>query len=320
MTLKQRIKFYRQLAALVRGGVPIRGSLQRLAERMPEPEVRTLSREIEQGNPLGSAFATARFSPFECHLVAAGERSAQLDTIFERLAEFWERELRFGQAVRRQLVYPVVVLHLAVIVMGITQFTRGPLAVFNTLLLGFGVLYVIGFAVYTIARVTWNSDASRALWLRTPIVGSALRAAHAYRWITALRMEFSAGVSLPDAVSDAWLASGYLEAQKHAVEAESGMRSGEKLSELVRRWRQLPRDWVDSVETGEVSGEYEGMFKNMEAEAEHSWTVAQQRMSEWVPKILYFAVILIVAVFVAYQIYSVTVAPIEQVEKAIDNP
>jgi type IV pilus assembly protein PilC len=319
MTLRQRIKFYRQLAALVRGGVPIRGSLQRLAERLPEPEVRTLSREIEQGNPLGQAFVTARFSPFESHLVAAGERSAQLDRVFERLAEFWERELRFLQAVKRQLVYPVVLLHFAVVVMAVTRIAQGVGAVLGTLVFGLAILYVIGFALYTLARVSWSSETTRALWLRTPLIGGALRTAYAYRWITALRMEFSAGVALPDAVSDAWLASGYLDAQAHAAEGERGLRSGEELSRLVGRWRQLPRDWVDFVETGELSGEYESMFTKMEAEAEHEWSVAQQRMAEWVPKILAFAVLLLIAGFIAYQIYVLTIAPIAQVEKAIDN-
>jgi type II secretory pathway component PulF len=320
MTLKQRIKFYRQLAALVRGGVPIRGSLQRLAERMPEAEVRTLAHEIEQGNPLGPAFATAKFSPFESRLVAAGERSAQLDLVFERLAEFWERELRFAQSVKRQLVYPVVLLHFSVIVLAVSRIAQGVYAVLDTLIFGFVALYVTGFALYMIARVAWSSESTRALLLRTPLIGGALRTSYAYRWITALRMEFSAGVSLPDAVSDAWLASGYLEAETHAAEGERGLRSGEELSRLVARWRQLPRDWVDFVETGELSGEYESMFTNMEKEAAHNWTVAQQRMSEWVPKILSFAVLLLVAGFIAYQMYALTIAPIEQVEKAIDNP
>ena len=300
--------------------MPIRSSLQRLAERLPEPEVATLTREVEQGNPLGQGFTTAGFSPFECHLVAAGERSAQLERVFERLAEFWERELRFSQAVKRQLIYPVVLLHFAVVVMAVSQIARGVGAILTTLVLGLVTLYVVGFALYVLARVSWSSEATRALWLRTPLVGGALQTAYAYRWITALRMEFSAGVSLPDAVSDAWLASGYQGAAAHAVEGERGLRSGEELSRLVASWRQLPRDWIDFVETGELSGEYESMFTNMETEAAHNWTVAQKRMAEWVPKILSFAVLLLIAGFAAYQIYSLTIAPIAEVEKAIDNP
>jgi type IV pilus assembly protein PilC len=319
MTLRPRIKFYRQLAALVRGGVPIRASLQRLAERMPEPEVRALSQQIEEGHPLGDAFAAARFSPFETHLVVAGERSAQLEAVFERLADFWEHELRFLQAVKRQLVYPVVLLHFAVVVMAVSRIWEGTGAVLTTLVLGLMVLYVIGGGLYAVVRVSWASEATRALWLRTPLIGGALRTAYAYRWITALKMEFSAGVPLPDAVSDAWLASGYLGAEARAVEGERGLRSGEELSRLVGGWRQLPRDWVDFVETGEVSGEYESMFTNMEAEAEHNWTLAQQRMTEWVPKILAFVVLLFVAGFIAYQYYHLTIAPITQAENAINN-
>jgi general secretion pathway protein F len=319
MTLRHRIKFYQQLAALARAGVPVRGSLQRLAERLPFPEVRTLSQQIEQGNPLAEAFVAARFSPFECHLVAAGERSAQLDSVYEVLAEFWKRELHFIQALVRQLYYPAALAHLGIVVAGLLLISQGTAMVVGSIILNLAKLYFAAFVAYMVVRFSWRSPVAQQFWQALPLIGGALKSAYAYRWITALRMEFAAGVPFPDAVADAWRASGYLESEKHAEEGASEMRSGVDLSALVRRWRQLPRDWIDLVETGEVSGEYETMFRNMEAEAAHTWKMKQDRMSEWVPKILVFSFIFFMALMIIPMANRAISAPIEQAEKAIDD-
>jgi type II secretory pathway component PulF len=319
MTLRQRIKFYQQMAALARSGVPVRGSLQRLAERMPEPEIRTLSQQIEQGQQLGEAFTAAHFSPFECHLVAAGERSAQLDSVYELLAEFWKRELHFGQALIRQLYYPAGVAHLAVIVAALLLLPEGIPVVVGNIILNLAKLYFAAFVIYMLVRHSWNNAAAQRFWLSVPLIGSTLKAAYAYRWITALRMEFTAGVPFPDAVADAWHASGYLNADQHAGEGEREMRSGVDLSALITRWEQLPRDWIDLVETGEVSGEFEQMFRNMETEAAHTWTTRQDRMTEWVPKILVIGFVIFMAMQIIPMATRAINAPIEQAEKAIDS-
>ena len=97
------------------------------------------------------------------------------------------------------------------------------------------------------------------------------------------------------------------------------MLAGVSLSKLIHDWKQLPRDWSDFVETGEVSGAFETAFKNLEDEATREWTLAQQRMTEWVPKIVYFVVLVIVAVQVGEVMYQVEVVPIIQAEKQIDD-
>jgi len=319
MTLRHRIKFYQQMAALARSGVPVRGSLQRLAERMSSPEVRTLAGEIEQGHQLGEAFTAAGFSPFECHLVAAGERSAQLDAVYGLLAEFWKRELHFGQALVRQLYYPAGVAHLAIIVAGLLLLPQGTAVVVTSIVLNLAKLYGAALIVYLVVRVSWHSAVAQQFWQAVPLIGGALKSAYAYRWITALRMEFAAGVPFPDAVADAWRASGYLHAEERAQEGEREMRAGIDLSVLVERWRQLPRDWIDFVETGELSGEFETMFRNMETEAAHTWTVRQEHMAQWVPKILVIGFIFVMALEIIPLATRAINAPIEQAEKAIDD-
>lgn len=320
MTLRHRIRFYQQLAVLVRAGVPIRGCLERLKERLSEAELTVLSEKVNAGERIGEAFAAAGFSPFEYHLVTAGEKSAQLDTIFQHLSEFWARELAMRQALIRPLYYPIVILHLVVLLTSLIELatTDWPVVVIHFLvrLAGF---YLAGFVIFLAVRASWSSERMRRLWFYVPLVGGSLASTYAYRWITTLKLEFSAGVSLYRAVGDAWLASGYAGAERFAEEGEQAMLEGKELSKLMQEWKQLPRDWVDFVETGEISGALDAAFKNLEAEAAETWKQAQIRMADWGPKIVYFFALIFVAIQVASLMYKVEIAPIIDAEKQIDN-
>ena len=318
--MRQRIRFYQQLAVLVRAGVPMRSSLLRLQERISGHEMAMLTQKVNAGERLADAFAAAGFSPFECHLVTAGERSAQLDTIFEHIANFWARQLEMQQALIRPLYYPILVLHLGLllglVVEGAT--VSWPAAVVH-LILRVAFLYTAAFVAWVLIKVTWSSESGQRFWLAVPIIGSALSTAYAYRWITALKLEYAAGIPMPSAVGDAWRASGY-EGSKHlAEEGEQALREGGELSVLVQRWKQLPRDWVDFIETGEVSGALEDAFTNLEAEAARAWTLAQQRMTEWLPKITYFIVLIIAAIQILSVAYQAVVVPFNTATNAIDN-
>jgi type II secretory pathway component PulF len=322
VTLRQRIRFHQQLAVLVRAGVPIRASLLRLKERVAGNEVAVLSEKVNAGEGIGEAFAAAGFLPLECHLVTAGERSAQLDTVFQHLSEFWARELAMRQALIRPLYYPLVVLHLAVLVAAVVELatttTTWPVVLVH--FLGrLALLYVVGFIVYIVARVSWSSPLMRRFWLRMPFIGNSLKTACAFRWIIVLKLEFSAGVSLYRAVGDAWRASGYLGCDRLAEEGEQAMREKADLSTLVRQWKQLPRDWSDFIETAEISGAFEEAFKHLEEEAAEAWTLAQKRMAEWLPKITYFIVLLVVAAVIITLLKGAYINPIINAENQIDN-
>lgn len=320
MTPRQRIRFYQQFALLMRAGLPVRTSLERLRNRLGGPELNLLVQKVGEGERLADAFAAAHFLPFESNLVVAGERSGQLETIFDRIAQFWQREQEFRHALVSSLIYPIVVLNLSVIVgSGVELATLPGSVVLVHFIFRLGVLYGSLIFLYVLARVTWSSQFMKRIWLRVPIIGRALRAAFAYRWITSLRLEFGAGISLYQAVGDAWRSSGFVNCEKLGEQGEEAMRSGARLSALVASWRQLPRDWFDFIETGEISGGFDEAFRNLEAEAARDWTLAQQRMSNWLPKIVYFIALLVIAAQIIQIGMKVYVDPIKDIEKQIDN-
>lgn len=318
MNLRQRIRFYQQLAVLTRAGIPLRTSLERLQVKIPVGEITSLSQHIAEGQSIGESFGAAGFSPFETNLVAAGERSAQLATVFDQLAEFWTRELHLFEGLTRRLYYPVIVLHLAIVLGAFLQLING--TIFNVMIVLFTnltIVYGIGLAFYLFIQFTWRSPAGQAFWFRIPIIGTAVAAAHAYRWIAALRLEYEAGIPIPVAVADAWRSSGYASGDQLAEQADSALRQGDELSTLLPHWRQLPRDWIDFIETGELSGALGTALQNLETEAARAWTLAQQRMTEWLPKIISFVVLLIVGGQIFYMLYEVTIKPISEITNAI---
>jgi type II secretory pathway component PulF len=320
VTLRHRIRFYQQLAVLVRAGVPLRGSLDRLKDRLSEKEVTELSAKLNAGERIGDAFAAAGFLPFEYHLIVAGEKSAQLDTIFTHLSEFWMRELAMRQALVRPLYYPIVILHLVVILTSGIELTQVAWPIVLThFIVKMIAFYAIGIVIYVLVRASWASQSLRGIWFYVPLVRSSLATTYAYRWITTLKLEFRAGVSLYRAVGDAWRASGYAGSERLAQEGEQAMLQGVELSKLMLKWKQLPRDWIDFIETGEISGALETALKALETEAAEAWSRAQKRMADWAPKIVYFVALIFVAFQVGSLMYKVEIAPIVDVEKQIDE-
>ncbi len=320
MNLRQRIRFYQQLAVLTRAGVPLRTGLPRLQERIRGPQIKVLVDRISLGQSLGDAFVAAGFSPFEYHLISAGERSAQLDIVLQHLSEFWARQRQMFQALTGQLYYPLGVLVFSFFITAVIEgaTVSWPSAMIHLVesVVAWGAA---GFVLYTIVRVTWKSDAAQSFWLALPIIGRTLSTAYAYRWITALKLEHGAGIPMPDAVADAWRASGYAGSERFAQQGQLALREGSELSTLVQNWRALPRDWVDFIETGEISGALETAFANLDEEAARNWDIAQKRMTDWMPKIIYFFALLVVASQVFFIVYKVYQQDVSGPLKAIDS-
>jgi type II secretory pathway component PulF len=80
------------------------------------------------------------------------------------------------------------------------------------------------------------------------------------------------------------------------------LNEGEHLSTLFVRWRQFPEDWLGYLQNGELAGKLEESFIFLRDEAERDWQRAQETLNEWIPKILYGLMILIVMaqIFLAY--------------------
>jgi type II secretory pathway component PulF len=305
VTLSERVRFYEQLATMARAGVSLRQSLVNLSDRFPQAEVRRLSEAIQRGESTALAFEGAGFRPFETSLVEAGEKSGRLEVIYQQLAAFWKEELELQGAVKRRLVYPFFLLHLAAFLGPITLLTESFIGYVFGVMVRLALMYGLAIAAYAVAQAIWKTAEGQRRWLRLPLIGPAIRDTYAYRWTLALSLEFSAGIPLPQAVADAWRATGYHGREERATEAQRRLDEGEALSALIKEWPEFIPDWRGYVETGEYSGKLEETLTMLRDQGQTEWKRSQEILSEWLPKILYFGVIILVLIqiFAAFSKY-----------------
>lgn len=225
-------RFTRQLASLLRAGLPLAPSLELLGQA-PTPRQRgmsrivgALARDITSGLSFSAALARhpAQFNALYCQLVAVGEASGALPTVLARLADDRERAAAQRAKVRAALTYPVAILLLAVAITAALLIWVVP--TFKQIFDGFGArlpaptqlvmalsagtarwslpaLALVGAGGFFTSYLLRHSDVARIafarLSLRLPVAGSLLSTLCAARWSRALGTLLSAGTPLADA-------------------------------------------------------------------------------------------------------------------------
>ncbi len=296
--------------------MPLRQALDRTSARQSSPEIESLKVSLAQQSEVTVAFTRAGFSAFEIKLVSAGERSGRLDESFRQLGDYWKTEQALASEMWKQMAYPIILLHLLPVLAPIQKLVTSSVTEYLITVAGqLLFLYAFAFALFWTVRTLWYSAVGQVVLLRLPLVGRFWRATFAYRWIVALRMEVGAGITFSSALADAWEATGFLSRMTRAEEAREGIIGGQSLAELVGRWRELPEDWVDYFDTAEVSGKIVETLELVEKHALDEWRKAQERLADWMPKLLYVAVIL----YAAFQVLDMAMSTYGAVGKALDS-
>ncbi|WP_321955620.1 type II secretion system F family protein [Paraburkholderia bannensis] len=284
-------RFTRQLASLLRAGLPLAGALDLLAQA-PGPHglpriAAALAREITAGKRFAEALAQhpARFGLLYCQLVAVGEASGALASVLARIADDRERAAAQRSKVRAALTYPVAVLLLAFAIT--TALLVWVVPTFKQIFDGFGaalpaptqfvlmlsagaarwsvpfaVLCTVGvFALHTLLR---RSVAARLafgrLALALPFVGALLRTLCAARWSRALGTLLGAGTPLADAFDSLTHASGNAFFDHASSSISTRLRHGERLASAMRNANCFPDDVIQPVAVAEESGALDAML------------------------------------------------------------
>lgn len=283
----------RQLATLVRAGVPLVDSLSALMDQIEkESLVKTMGQVRESVNQ-GISFATSLeqhprvFPPLYFNMVAAGEASGMLETVLERLADFMEGQARMRGKVSAALMYPALMSVVGFVVVTVLMVTVVPkvTAVFDnigqalpwyTQLLIFtsrtlanwwwALAILIGLAIWVFQR--WKSKPKgRLKWdrflLRVVIFGRLNLLAAVARFSRTLATLLSSGVQLLRAmeIGSNVLQNSYL--QTIVADAIGSIREGESIAEPLRRSRAFPPMVTHMIAIGERTGQLEQMLENV---------------------------------------------------------
>ncbi len=292
-------RFTRQLASLLRAGLPLAPALDLLAEASGQRDVpriaRALARDIASGAALSMALGRhpAQFGPLYCQLVAVAEASGSLGAVLARIADDYDRAAAQRTKVRAALTYPLVVL---VIAIGITvALLVGVVPTFKQIFEGFGAALpaptqlvlalsaaaarwslpaaiAVALAVVGARALLHRSPAARIAFgraaLRAPLIGTLLTTLCAARWSRALGTLLGAGTPLADAFDSLAHASGnaFFDAASAGISAR--LRSGERLASAMRAAGCFPADVIQPVAVAEESGALDAMLLDVASLAE----------------------------------------------------
>lgn len=283
--------FTRQLATMMKAGVPLLQSFDIVGKGHSNPSVSKLVMEIradvETGTSLNQAFRKypLYFDPLFCNLVGAGEQAGILEDLLTRLAIYKEKTLAIKKKIKSALTYPIAILSVAFIVTAVIMIWVVP--AFKQVFTSFGadlpaptllVMAISDFFVkywYLIfgglfAGIyfffqTWRRSVPMQRFmdstlLKAPIFGEVIRKATIARWTRTLATMFAAGVPLVESLDSVGGASGnavYLDATK---KIQTEVSTGTSLTVAMQNANVFPNMVTQMVSIGEESGALDQML------------------------------------------------------------
>ena len=288
----------RQLATLLRSGLPLEETLQAVAEQTEKPRVQRIvlgvRSKVVEGHPLADGLRDfpQAFPEIYRATVSAGEQSGKLDQVLERLADYTESRQVMGQTVSNALVYPIVllVLSFAIVsfllayvvpqVVAVFQSSNQELPVATRILIGmsdfirhywFYGLIVIGAIVWGFMR--WLKGAEARLrfdrfLLRLPVVGKLIRGLNTGRFSRTFSILTASAVPVLEALRISAEVVTNTPMNKAVEEAALRVREGAPIGRSLAARKLFPPMMIHLISSGESSGELEKMLERAAANQE----------------------------------------------------
>ena len=291
ITDKDLTMFTRQLATMMKAGVPLLQSFDIVGKGHANPSmaklILDLRADVETGTSLNNAFRKypVYFDPLFCNLVGAGEQAGILEDLLTRLAIYKEKTLALKSKIKSALTYPIAILAIAFVVTAVIMIWVVPAfkQVFQSfgadlpaptlmvmaiseffvnwwyLIFG-GIFGAIYFFFQAWRRSLKMQQAMDRVLLRLPIFGPVIRKATIARWTRTLSTMFAAGVPLVEALDSVGGASGnavYLDATR---KIQTEVSTGTSLTMAMQNADVFPSLVTQMVQIGEESGALDAML------------------------------------------------------------
>lgn len=308
--------FTRQLATMMKSGVPLIQSFEIVANSSTNKAVTKLlnniKSDIETGSNLETAFSKhpQQFDKLFCNLIAAGESAGILDAILDRLALYQEKTVAIKKKIKSALSYPIAIMAIAFIVTAILMIFVVPS--FASMFTSFGaelpaptkfvmalseifvaywwlmlaIIFAVGVGIKMMYRFEKVQQVSDRMILKLPIFGVVIQKAIYARWARTLSTMFSAGVPLVDALNSVAGAAGnhiYYVATKNI---QKEIATGTGLTAAMTSQKVFPIMLLQMTEIGEQAGSLDSMLDKVAAFYEEEVEVAVASLSSLMEPII----------------------------------
>jgi general secretion pathway protein F len=281
----------RQLATLVRAGLPLEESLLAVSQQSEKPRVQSIMlgvrAKVMEGHPLATGLAEFPrvFPEIYRATVSAGEQSGHLDRVLERLADYTENREQIRQKLIGALLYPIVLTTMCVAIVSILLVYVVPkvvdvfdanhanlplmtqvLVAVSGFLQAWGLWLLVGLVAGFVALQRWlrNPQARRRFqrWqLRLPLVGKLARGFDTARFTRTLSILTGSAVPVLDALRIAGEVVSNLPMRDAVEIAAQRVREGAPIGRSLAVSKLFPPMTIHLISSGEASGELESLLE-----------------------------------------------------------
>ncbi|MFP4472349.1 MAG: type II secretion system F family protein [Candidatus Omnitrophota bacterium] len=285
--------FARQLATMIEAGIPILQALEALHDQMSSPYfqqvIASLRDEIQLGNSLSSAFAKHPkvFDALFVNMVRVGETGGVLSTILDRVAGYMEKTLKLKRKVKSALVYPCVVVFMAMVITtvlmvkvvpsfaGIYDSFDAELPGLTKLLISISEFFqwglpwlAGGIVIFSVAVAKWyQTDTGRLavdrVLLKMPLFGDLLRKVAISRFSRTLAILLQSGVPILDSLDIVGKSSGNRVIELVVDNVKEAVREGESIAAPLLKSPVFPPMVTRMIAIGEKSGKLQTMLNKI---------------------------------------------------------
>jgi general secretion pathway protein F len=283
--------FTRQLATLVRAGLPLEESLLAVSQQTEKPRVQSIvlgvRARVMEGHTLADGFAEFPrvFPEIYRATVAAGEQAGHLDTVLERLAEYTESREQIRQKVLAAMLYPIVLTVMCfMIVSGLLVFvvpkvvavfesSKAKLPLITRILIGtsdffrsYGLYLLVAAVIAAVLLRRWLRDpAARRRYhrfqLRLPLIGRLTRGFNTARFTRTFSILSASAVPVLEALRIAGEVVTNLPMRDAVADAAARVREGAPIGRSLATSRMFPPMTIHLISSGESSGELDTMLE-----------------------------------------------------------
>ena len=290
VSAKSLAVFTRQFSVMIDAGLPLVQCLEILGGQEEDKNfaatILATRADVESGASLADAMKKhpKAFDPLFTNMIAAGEAGGILDTILKRLAVYIEKAVKLKGQVKSAMIYPVAVILIAVVVVGVILWkviptfanlfaglgaelplpTRVVIALSNNLV-RFGPFLIVGLVGLAFGfKAYYGTPGGRktvdAIVLKLPILGLLMRKIAVARFCRTLSTLLASGVSILEALDITARTSGNAVIEEAILTTRKSIERGETIAQPLRETAVFPPMVVQMIGVGEATGALDTML------------------------------------------------------------
>jgi type IV pilus assembly protein PilC len=302
--------FSRQMATFLRAGIPVTESIDNLRIDAKNKRFKAILGDVLERVTAGRSITEALslhsdvFPPYFMALLGSAELTGRMDDAFDQLHKYIRRDIELSRAVRKALIYPMILLAISMVVclvivvfaiprfaeffegfdaelplptrmlMAVADFVQSPAGLITAVVLVFGS---VGLSFYV--RTNNGRRNMHALQLKTPLISTVVTYSATERFTRVLAVLLDAGVPLPEALPTSIDCSNNLVYKQRLSVAMEGVLEGRGFAEPLAQTNLFPSTVVQMIRVGERSGELSEQLENAASFYEEELDYAVDKMT-----------------------------------------